>query len=74
MEEKLYGKLFNSVPIMDENHLELIINSMDNKNATYLLIEAITHAYHSGIFTLGESEVIAKCIRVLNKSIDLENK
>lgn len=68
MEEKeLFGKLFNSVPLMTEDHLDVILTTMDKTNATYLLIQAVKHAYHSGVYSIGESEVIAKCIRVLSK-------
>lgn len=65
-EKELFGKLFNTVPILDQNHLDVILQTMDKNNAVYLLIQAVSHAYHSGVYSLGESEVISKCIRVLN--------
>jgi len=69
MEEKdLFGKLFNVVPLYDENHLETILETMNQENATYLLIQAVKYAYHSGIYSIGESEVISKSIRVLSKN------
>jgi len=69
MDEKdLFGKLFNVVPLYDENHLETILETMNQENATYLLIQAVKHAYHSGIYSIGESEVISKSIRVLSKN------
>jgi len=67
MEKDIFGKLFNTIELQDENHLELIINTMDKSSATYLLVQAIKHAYHSGVFSLGESEVLSKCIRVISK-------
>jgi hypothetical protein len=66
MEEQLFGKLFNTVPLVDENHLETILNTMDKNSATYLLVQAVKHAYHSGVYSLGESEVISKCIRTIS--------
>jgi len=66
MEEQLFGKLFNTVPLIDENHLETILNTMDKNSATYLLVQAVKHAYHSGVYSLGESEVISKCIRTIS--------
>ena len=73
MEEKdLFGKLFNVVPLYDENHLETILETMNQENATYLLIQAVKHAYHSGIYSIGESEVISKSIRVLSKNQSMD--
>ena len=67
MEEELFGKLFNTVLLVDENHLDTILSTMDKPHATYILVQAVKHAYHSGVYSLGESEVISKCIRVLGK-------
>lgn len=73
MEEKdLFGKLFNVVHLYDENHLETILETMNQENATYLLIQAVKHAYHSGIYSIGESEVISKSIRVLSKNQSMD--
>ena len=66
-EEKLFGNLFNTVPLYDENHLETILSTIDKKTASYILIQAVKHAYHQGIYSIGESEVISKSIRVLSK-------
>ena len=71
-EEKLFGKLFNSVPIYDENHLETILTTMDKKTACYMLIQAVKFAYHQGVYSIGESEVLSKSIRVYSKE-DVEN-
>jgi hypothetical protein len=69
MEEKeIFGKLFNSVPLLTENHLDTLLETLDKERSTYLLIQAVKHAYHSGVYSIGESEVISKCIRVLSKT------
>lgn len=73
MEKELFGKLFGTVPLVDEGHLELILQQMTKVESTYLLIQAVTHAYHQGVFSIGESEVISKCIRVLNQKEIKEN-
>jgi hypothetical protein len=73
--EDLFGKLFNSVPLIDENHLELLLQTMDKSSAIYLIIQAVKHAYHSGIYSLGESEVLSKAIRVMSRpETDLNEK
>jgi hypothetical protein len=66
-QQELFGKLFNSIPLYTESHLDVIINSMDKDQASYLLIQAVSHAYHSGVYTIGESEVISKAIRIISK-------
>jgi hypothetical protein len=69
MEEDIYGKLFNSVPLLTETHLETLLETLDKERSTYLLIQAVKHAYHSGIYSIGEAEVISKCIRVMNQLV-----
>lgn len=65
-EQELFGKLFNTVPLYDEGHLETILETLNQESATYLLIQAVKHAYHSGVFSIGEVEVISKSIRLLS--------
>lgn len=67
-EEKLFGKLFNSVPLLTEDHLQTILDVMDKEQAIFLLVQAVKCAYHNGTYSLGESEVISKSIRILSKS------
>lgn len=67
MEEKIYGKLFNKIILHNENHLDVLLDTMDKERAIYLLVESVKHCHNMGVFTLGESEVISKSIRVLNR-------
>ena len=71
-EQKLFGKLFNTIPLYDENHLDTLLTTMDKKTACYMLIQAVKFAYHQGIYSLGETEIISKSIRVYSKE-DIEN-
>lgn len=73
MEEKneLFGKLFNSVPLYDENHLDTLLETMTQENAIYLLVQATKYAYHNGVFSIGETEVISKSIRILSTKENL---
>jgi hypothetical protein len=65
--EELYGKIFDEVPIVSEEHLEIILTSMSNQEALYFLTMACKSAYHRGAFSMGESEVMSKAIRILTK-------
>jgi hypothetical protein len=66
-EQELFGKLFNSIPLYTESHLDVMIDTMDKEQSTYYLIQAVSHAYHSGLYTIGESEIISKAIRTISK-------
>lgn len=68
--QKPFGKLFNTIELSSEEHLDLILQTMNKENATFIVIQALTLAYKSGIYTLGESEVLSKCIRTLSKVED----
>ena len=71
-EQEIYGKLFNIIPLVDETHIEVMLSTMDKKTAIYYLTHAVNYAYHNGIYSLGESEIISKSIRLLNS--DLPNE
>lgn len=69
MEEKneIYGNLFGSINLLSEEHLEIILSTMDQEHAIYYLVESVKAAYKRGAYTIGESEVISKTIRVLSQ-------
>jgi len=67
MENKNYGTIFNDVNLMSEEHLQLIIDTLDQNSAKYFLIKGITSAYQRGAFTMGEVEVLSKSIRITSK-------
>lgn len=66
-ENKLYGNLFGSINLLSEDHLDLILSTMDREHAVYYLVESVKSAHKRGAFTIGESEVISRSIRVLSK-------
>jgi hypothetical protein len=41
---------------------------MDKEHAIYYLIESVKAAYKRGAFTIGETEVISKSIRVISSN------
>lgn len=62
-----FGNLFGTIELMNEDHLDAILSTMDAETATYYLIESIKAAYLRGAFTIGEVEVISKAIRMISK-------
>ena len=71
MDEKiqLYGELFGSIPLNSEEHLQVLLDTMDKDNSVYILTQAVKYAFNQGAYSIGESEVLSKAIRVANKSI-----
>lgn len=68
--EELFGNLFGTIDLFNEEHLEVILSTMDKEHAMYYLVEAVKCGYNRGIYTIGESEVISKSIRVFSKMED----
>ena len=73
-EEQIFTKLFGTISILDEHHLDTLLLTMDKNNATILLIHAVKLAYESQLYSLGESEVISRAMRVLNRVEPTEEK
>jgi hypothetical protein len=65
--EELYGNLFGTINLLNEDHLEIILTTMDKEHSIFYLVEAVKSAHKRGAFTIGESEIISKSIRVLSK-------
>lgn len=72
MEQESYGNLFGTIELISESHVEAILTTMDNDHALYYLIESIKSAHKKGAFTIGETEVISKAIRVLLKDPEVK--
>jgi hypothetical protein len=66
-ENKLFGTLFNSIDLKSEEHLDIILSTMDKDHSIYYLVEAIKSAHRKGAFTIGETEVISKAIRTMSR-------
>ena len=65
-ENKLFGTLFSSIDLKSEEHLDIILSTMDKDHSIYYLVEAIKSAHRKGAITIGETEVISKAIRTLS--------
>ena len=59
--------LFGRLEITDEQQLETLLDTMNKEVANMFLIHAVKHAYERGVYNIGETEVISKCIRTLSK-------
>lgn len=66
-ENEKYGNLFGSIDLLSEDHLEIILSTMDSETALYYIIESVKSAHRKGAYSIGETEVISRAIRVLIK-------
>ena len=66
-QQELFGKLFNTIPLYDEGHLDTLLDTMTKDTSIYYLIQGIKFGYESGIYSLGECEVLSKAIRISTK-------
>jgi hypothetical protein len=65
-EKKMFGNIFGTIDIINEEHLDAILSTMDEKYAIYYLVESVKAAYKRGAYTIGEVEVISKAIRTIS--------
>jgi hypothetical protein len=75
MDEKneFYAELFGSISLKNEDHLQVLIDTMDENNAIYIITQAIKYAFNQGAYSIGETEVLSKSIRVLNRPKNTPN-
>lgn len=70
MEDKQpIGFLFESVPYFSDESVSLLIDNLSKKEISYLITQSLNYAHSKNIFSLTESEVISKCLRILNKEL-----
>jgi hypothetical protein len=65
--KELFGNLFGTIDLLSEDHLEVILTTMDKEHSLYYLIESVKAAHKRGAFTIGEVEIISKAIRTISK-------
>lgn len=63
------GFLFESVPYFSDESVSLLIDNLSKKEIGYLITQSLNFAHSKNIFNLTESEVISKCLRILNKEL-----
>lgn len=65
-DNSIFGTLFNSIPLTNEDHIEALLQTMDYNSAIFIIIKAVKYAYEQNAYSLGESEAISKAIRVIS--------
>jgi hypothetical protein len=67
-DSKPIGFLFESIAIYDESSVETFLDKMNRDQASYVILQAIYMAHSKGIYSLQESEILSKAIRLINKT------
>jgi hypothetical protein len=61
------GYLFESIAIYEPYAISKFIEKMNPEQAFYVLTQAVQMAYTKNIYSLQESEILSKCLRVLSE-------
>jgi hypothetical protein len=66
-EKQPKGFLFETIAYFSDESIENMIDNLDKKNVPYLLTQALEYAHSKNVFNLVESELLSKCLRIINK-------
>jgi len=47
-QEKTFGNLFGTINLLSEEHLDIILSTMDKEHSLYYLVEAVKSAHKRG--------------------------
>ena len=64
-EKQPIAYLFEEVAIYNPEDIENLINGLTDEQAKFMLVRAVQMAYRNGIYSLTESELISKSLRML---------
>jgi hypothetical protein len=57
--------LFEDVAIYKPEDIENLINNLTEEQSKFMLIRAVQMAYKNGLYSLTESEIVSKSLRML---------
>jgi hypothetical protein len=67
MEQKQpIGLLFDSIGYYTPSDIDSLCDDMNLEQAYYMVIKALEYSHNSRIFTLQESELVSKSLRIMN--------
>jgi hypothetical protein len=70
MEQKQpIGLLFDSIAYYTPKDVDNLCDDMNLEQSYYMLIKALEFSHRSGVFSLQESEVVSKSLRVMNRHL-----
>ena len=66
---KLVGELFGSIGYSSNEDLRNLIDGLTLEQSIIFINKSLEYSYNKGIFTMVETELISKCLAVLNSKI-----
>ena len=60
------GYLFESIAFYSPADVETFVNNLTLEQSYYVVTQAIEMAYSKNLFSLSESEILSKSLRILN--------
>jgi hypothetical protein len=60
--------LFDRIQIKEDSHFESFISDLTEEQSLYIIRLAINAALSKGLYSLEESEILSKSIRILNRT------
>lgn len=61
--------LFESIRYKSLEDVEKFVESMDSNQSFYVLTKALEMGHNRGLYSLQESEILSKAIRVITKNL-----
>jgi len=61
------GYIFESIAIYDPSSISIFIDKMEPEQAFYVITQSIHMAYSKNIFSMQETEVLSKALRILSQ-------
>ena len=68
-ERQPMGLLFDSVGYNKPEDVDILIDEMTIEQSFYLLTQSLHYVHNTRLFTMQETEVVSKALRVLHKKI-----
>jgi hypothetical protein len=67
MQEFIGFPLFDRINIQSSDDFENLVNELNEERANFIIQIAIEKAFNSGLYSLSESEILSKSLRIRNK-------
>lgn len=65
-EKQPIGLLFDSISYNSVKDLNSLCDEINFEQSYYMVIKALEFAHKSGVYTLQESEIVSKSLRIMN--------
>ena len=63
------GVLFGSISYTEKQHISDLIDNMEFEQSFFYIVQALKYSHQSGVFSLEESEIVSKSLRVFTSKL-----